>query len=105
MLGSLNNWNIIKFTNKKTTNKDFDAVHKFILDHISDNLSELVQNGNYGAINTADPTTVGYYVVKLLLEPYMLQDNITTDKKLIKSGELKVKSKYPSKMKTNTTWY
>ena len=50
------------------------------------------QNGKYGATNTADPTTMGYYVVKLLSEPYMLQDEIVFDKKFIKKGELIVKA-------------
>ena len=74
MLGSLNNWNIIQFTNKTTTNEDFYAVHKVVLDGISDNMSALVQNGKYGAINTTDPTKMGYYVVKLSSETYKLQD-------------------------------
>ena len=73
MLVSLNNWNIIKFTNKTTTNEDFYEVHKFLLDGISDNMSALVHNGKYGVINTADPTKMGYYFVKLLSEPYTLQ--------------------------------
>ena len=70
MLGYFNNWNIIKFNNKSTINEDFDAVHKVILYGISDNMPALVQNGKYGAINTADPTTMGYYLVILLSEPY-----------------------------------
>ena len=65
-LSSFNNWNMIKFTNIATTNEDFDAVHKVLLDGISDNMSALVQNGKYGTINTEDPTTIGYYVVKFL---------------------------------------
>ena len=74
VLGSFNNWNIIQFTNKTTTNKDFDTVHKVVSDGISDNMSALVNNGKYGAINTENPTTIGYYVVRFLSEPYTLQD-------------------------------
>ena len=66
VLGYFNNWNIIQFTNKTTTNEDFDAVHKVLLDSISDNMSALVQNVKYGAINIADPTTMVNYAVKLL---------------------------------------
>ena len=39
---------------------------KVVFDGISDNISALVQNGKCGAINTADPTTMGYYVVGFL---------------------------------------
>ena len=49
-------------------------------------MSALVQNGKYGAINTADPKTIGYFVVKLLLDPYTLQDDKTVDKQVIKVG-------------------
>ena len=80
VLGSFNNWNIIQFTNKTTTLEEFDAVHKVLLDGIGDNMSELVQNGKYGAIYTKYPTTMGYYVVKFLSEPYTLQDNKTVEK-------------------------
>ena len=52
MLGYFDNWNIIQFNKKTTKNEDFDAVNKVLLD------------GN--AINTADPTTIGYYVVNVL---------------------------------------
>ena len=65
-----NNWNIIKFNNKTTINEYFDAVYKAVLYGISYNISALVQKGKYGAINTADPTTMGYYLVKFLPEPY-----------------------------------
>ena len=65
MLGFFNDWKIIQFTNKTTTNEDFDAVHKVVLDGISDNMSALFQNGRYDTINNTDPTTMGSYVVKL----------------------------------------
>ena len=70
MLGSFNNCNIIQFDNKTTTTEVFDVANKVVLYGISDNMPALVQNGKYGAINTADPTTMGYYLVILLSEPY-----------------------------------
>ena len=68
---------MIQFTNKTTTNEDFDTVHKVLLDSISDNISTLFLNGKYDALNTAYPNTINYYVVKFLSEPYTLQDNKT----------------------------
>ena len=47
-----------KISNKTTTNKDIYEVHKVVLDGISENISEIVQNGTYGAINTTHPTTM-----------------------------------------------
>ena len=66
MLGYLNNQNVILFTNKTTTNKDFDALHKAVLYGISESMSAIFQKGIYGTINTQDTTTMGYYVVRLL---------------------------------------
>ena len=51
-------------------------------------MSALVQNGKYGAINTADPTTMVYYVVRLRIEPSTLQDYKTVDKKFTNSDEM-----------------
>ena len=48
-------------------------MHKVVLDGISDNMASIVQLGKYGAINVADPTSVEYYVIKYLSEPYILQ--------------------------------
>ena len=58
VLGSLNNWNTIKFTNKYTSSEDFDAMHKVVIDGISDNITSLVQLGKYGSIIAADTTTM-----------------------------------------------
>ena len=105
MLGSFNNRKVIQFTNKITANEDFDAVNKVVLDGISDNMSALVQNGKYGAINNEYPTTMGYYVVRFLSEPYTLQDEKKVDKKVMKSGELIKKAEYISIRKASTNWY
>ena len=42
VLGFLNNWNVIKLTNKTTSSEDSDEVHKAILDVISYNKVSLV---------------------------------------------------------------
>ena len=38
-------------------------MRKVLFYGISDNMSELVQNEKYCAINNVDPTTMGYYAV------------------------------------------
>ena len=58
---------MIQFTNKIITNEDFDTVHKFSLDIISDKMSALDQNVKYVEINTAYKITMRYYVVENLL--------------------------------------
>ena len=92
MLGSLNNWNIVQFTNKITSGEDFDEIHKVLLDIIGDNTASLVQLSKYGARNASDPTTMVYYVIKYIYEPYIPQEYQTTYGKVLKAGELVVKA-------------
>ena len=54
-----------------------------VLDDISENISSLVQNGKYGVVNTTDPAMPGYYVVKFISKPYMLQVNKKINKQVI----------------------
>ena len=68
-------------------------------------MSALVQNGKYGTINTADPTTMGYYVAKFLSKPYKLQDDKKVDNQVMRAGELIVKAEYINIKKSNTNWY
>ena len=42
VLGSLNNLNVIQFTDRKTLSEDFDEVHKVMHYIISDNMAFLV---------------------------------------------------------------
>ena len=72
VLGSFNNWNIMKFTNKRTSSEDFDDVHKVVLYGTSANMDYLVRTGKYGEINASDPTTLGYYVAKYVSDLFTL---------------------------------
>ena len=72
VLGSYKNCNIIGLTPKSIPFDAFDEIHKVVLDGISENMSSLVQSGMYGAINTADRTTNGLYVIQFISEAYTL---------------------------------
>ena len=54
----------------------------------------LFKSDNYGAINTDDTTTNGYYFIKFISGAYMLQNNTKIDGKMISTGELPVKAQY-----------
>ena len=66
-------------------------MYKVFLDGISDNMSSLLKLGRYGAINAADSTTMVYYVIKCLSEPYKIQEEQTTYGQVSKEGEFVVK--------------
>ena len=53
-----------------------------------------VKSGIYSAINTADTTTNGFYVIKFISEAYTLQNNTKIIEKNIYAGELIVKAQY-----------
>ena len=61
----------------------FDETHQVVLDSIRDNMDSLVQSGMYGAINTYETTTNGFYVIKLISEAYTLPNNTTIDGQVI----------------------
>ena len=65
----------------------------------------LVESGKYGAINTTDTATNGFYVIMLTPEAYTLQYNTTIDGKIITTRELVVKSQYLCSMQLDTNWY
>ena len=73
VLGSFNNWIIIKLSHKATSSEEIDKIHQFVLDGISEKMDALVQTGQYGAINATDTATIGHYVIRFMSEPYTLQ--------------------------------
>ena len=54
MLGSLNNWNIIQFTNKTISSEEFDDIHKVLLDGISGNILVPEKNIHFSQIVLLD---------------------------------------------------
>ena len=86
MLGSFNNWNIIQLNNKTICSEYFDEVHKVVLYGISANMASLVQTGKYGAINSTYPVILIYYILKYVSDTFKLQELITMDGKVSKTG-------------------
>ena len=68
-------------------------------------MASLVESGKYGAINTTDTTTNGFYVIMFTSGAYTLEYNTTIDGKIITAGELVVKAQYLCSMQINTNWY
>ena len=67
-----NNRHITTFSHKATTGEDFEEIHQVVLYGIRKNMSSLVQFDNYGAMNTTDSTTMGYYENIVFSEDYTL---------------------------------
>ena len=67
-------------------------------------MESLAETGKCGAINAADPTTMGYQVVKYVSDDFTFQKKITTDRQVSKEGELLVRSEHPIITKEKN-WY
>ena len=79
---------------KPTPFEAFKEIHQVVLYRIRDNMASLVQPGEYGAINTAETTTNGFYVIMFISEAYTLKNNTAIDGKIISADELVVKAQY-----------
>ena len=75
VLGAFNNWNIIQLLSKSTSSDTFDEIHQVVLNGIGDNMASLVESGKYGAINTTDTSTKGFYAIMFTSGVYTLQEN------------------------------
>ena len=69
VLFPFNSWNILKLSHKETPIEEIDKIHQVVLDGINDNMAALAQTDKYRTINITDTTTMGYYVIKYILEP------------------------------------
>ena len=65
-------------------------------------MASLVQYGNYGAMNTTDTSTMGYYGVKFVSYTYTLQEDTSCEGQIISAGELVVNANHLSCMQENT---
>ena len=68
-------------------------------------MASLVESGTYGAIETTDTSTNGFYIIMFISGAYTLQENTTMDGKSITAGELVVKAKYICSIQIDTNWY
>ena len=68
-------------------------------------MASLVESGTYGAINTTDTSTNGFYFIIFTSGAYTLQENTKIDEQIITAGELVVKAQYICYMKVDTNWY
>ena len=68
-------------------------------------MESLVESVKYGAINTIDTSTNGFYVIMFTSGAYTIYENKTIDGQIITAGELVVKEKYIFSMQVDTNWY
>eukprot|EP00957_Ditylum_brightwellii_P147489 11231285-Ditylum_brightwellii.AAC.1 len=59
-----------------TGDDDLVEIQESIIQGIVDNMGAIVNENNFRAVNTNDPKTKGFHIVKLTSLPYILQENL-----------------------------
>jgi hypothetical protein len=106
VLGGYNDWIIMQFKlGGNTTEDDLQDIHRTILSSIASNIAATITERSYGAVNTIDPNTQGFYIVKFMSTPYSLQQDMNVNGDCISSGELVCDAEYLSPAQLGSLWY
>ena len=80
-------------------------IHSIVLDIVALNISDMVNQHNYGEINIDEPKAEGFYVVQFTSIPYKLQYSIEVNDDTITEVTLLCDAKYMSTTQENSLWY
>ena len=69
------------------------------------NMSFIITEGKYGAIDTDDFSCHGYYITKFSSSPYKLQADLSIDGQVISSGEILREGTYFFPININSHYY
>jgi hypothetical protein len=106
-----NKWYIteLKIDQNTTTKDEMQAMHEGVLMGMTQVSSEEIFEGSFGAFQTSDKQTLGYYIVQWTGIPYTLQDqyecNAFNPPVLIPQGDLVCEAKFWTPMSKGTHWY
>jgi hypothetical protein len=78
--GHLNDWKILDLVPKSGSDPDeIEQAQTMVLKSIAERYAEEIQEGNFGAFMTSNPTTDGCYLVQWNSAPYTLQSDSFLD--------------------------
>ena len=69
------------------------------------NMSLIIMEGNYGAIDADDSSCNGYYIIKISSSLYTLQVDLSIDGQVISSGEILCEGTYFFPININSRYY
>ena len=69
------------------------------------NMSLIIIEGKYGAIDTDDSLWQGYYTIKFSSSPYTLQVGLSIDGQVISSGKIVCEGTYLFSININSRYY
>ena len=76
------------FLDDGTDEEIYEHIIRTILDGNVVNMSLIIMEGKYCAIDTDDSSCHGYYIIKFSSSPYTLQEDLIIDGQVIYSGEM-----------------
>jgi hypothetical protein len=101
-----NNWKICRLVPKtEADKKGAQESHHSVLGVMEACMSLIIHEGEVGAIRMADEATMGYYVVKWLSEPYMLQEETEGMSGMICVGTMVANMLYFNQVERARNWY
>jgi len=106
ILGDYNNWIIMSF--KKSSDcseEDIENLHNDLLEHIGTNMGLCIKDYSFGAVNTTDSRTEGFYIVRFTSAPYTLQEDEFDSNELLSAGSLVCDAVYYQPARENSSWY
>ena len=71
-----------------TDEEDYEHINRTILDGNFMNMSLIIMEGCYGAIDADNSSCNGDYIIRFSSYPYTLQADLSIDGKFISSGEM-----------------
>ena len=69
------------------------------------NMSVIITEGKYGAIDSDDSSCHGYYIIKLYWSLYTFQSDLIIDGQVIYSGEMVCEGTYLFAININSRYY
>ena len=84
---------------------DIKNLHNDVLAHIGSNMGSYVSECSFGAVNTNDTRTEGFYIVRFTSFPYTLQDDEYVDNEVLTGGSIVCDAVYYEPARENSLWY
>ena len=105
ILGCHNNWIIMNFVDYGTEEEYYEQINWDILDGNVMNMSLIIMEGKYGAIDADNSSCHGYYIIIYFPSPYTLQADLSIDSQVISSGEMVCEGTYFFPININSHYY
>ena len=93
------------FLDDRTDEEYYENINQTIIDGNVMNMSLIVTEVKYGAIDNDDSSCHGYYIIKFYSSPYTHQADLSIDGQVISSGKIVCEGTYFFPININSHYY